>query len=66
MTVIQNPGRLQLVFSLPDEKTRTEAISNIRPTAQDQDLYDVANAIADLISDPLSLIRVSTSKDLAE
>lgn len=41
MTVVQNPGSLQIVFTFPDTKTRRESIMNIRPAAADQDLYDI-------------------------
>jgi len=44
MTVVENPGRLEIVFSLPGDKTRRESIMNIRPTATDQDLYDIGVA----------------------
>jgi hypothetical protein len=62
MTVVENPGSLQIVFALPDEKTRRESIMNIRPTAADQDLYDIGLAIANLIDDTLTDIRLATSK----
>jgi hypothetical protein len=62
MTVVQNPGRLDIILALPDEKTRRESIANVRPTAADQDLYDIAVAISGLLNDPLSEIRLATSK----
>ena len=61
MTVTENPGILEIVFTLPDTKTRMESIRNIRPEASDQDLYDIGNAIANLLNDTLSDIsRVVT------
>ena len=66
MTVVENPGRLEITFSLADEKTRRESIMNIRPTAADQDLYDIGVAIANLINDPLESIRRVVSKEYAE
>lgn len=66
MTVVENPGRLEIVFSLPDEKTRRESILNIRPTASDQDLYDIAVAISNLVNDPLDSIRRVVTKEYAE
>jgi hypothetical protein len=36
MTVVQNPGRLEIVFALPGDKTRRESIMNIRPAAADR------------------------------
>ena len=65
MTVVENPGSLQIVFTLPDTSTRRESIMNIRPTASDQDLYDIAVAIADLIDYALSDIRSTSSKTYA-
>ena len=62
MTVVENPGSLQIVFTLPDETTRRESIMNIRPTAADQDLYDIAVAISNLLNDPLSEIRLATTR----
>ncbi len=66
MTVVESPGRLEIVFSLPDEKTRRESILNIRPTAADSDLYDIAVAIANLVNDPLDSIRRVVTKEYAE
>jgi len=62
MTVVQNPGRLEIVFSLPDDKTRRESIMNIRPAATDQDLYDIGLAIANLLNDTLSDVRLVSTK----
>ena len=62
MTVVQNPGRLEIIFSLPDDRTRRESIMNIRPTANDQDLYDIGVAIANLLTDTLSGIRLVSTK----
>ncbi len=66
MTVVESPGRLEIVFSLPEEKTRRESILNIRPTASDSDLYDIAVAIANLVNDPLDSIRRIGYKEYAE
>ena len=65
MTVVENPGRLEVIFSLPDDKTRRESIMNIRPTATDQDLYDIGVAIANLLNDTLSDIRLVSTKAYA-
>ena len=62
MTVTQKAGRLEVVFSLPGDKTRRESIMNIRPTATDQDLYDIGVAIANLLNDTLSDIRLVSTK----
>ncbi len=65
MTVTTNPGRLEVIFTLPGDKTRSESIMNIRPTAADQDLYDIGVAIANLLNDTLSDIRLAGSKSYA-
>jgi len=62
MTVVQNPGRLEIVFSLPGDRTRRESIMNIRPAAADQDLYDIGLAIANLLNDTLSDVRLVSTK----
>ena len=61
MTVVENPGSLRIVLSVSGG-TRTESIMNIRPTAADQDLYDIGNAIANLLNDTLSDIRRVSTK----
>ena len=65
MTVVQNPGRLEVIFSLSGGKTRRESIMNIRPTATDQDLYDIGVAISNLLNDTLSDIRLVSTKAYA-
>jgi hypothetical protein len=62
MTVTENAGRLEIIFALPNSKTRTESIMNIKPTALDQDLYDIGSAIANLLNDTLADIRRTLSK----
>ena len=62
MTVVENPGSLEIIFALPENKKRMESIRNIRPTALDQDLYDIGNAIANLLNDTLSDIRRVVTK----
>ena len=62
MTVVENPGRLEIVFALPGDKTRRESIMNIRPTATDQDLYDIGLAIANLLNNTLSDVRLVSTK----
>ena len=61
MTVVENPGSLRIVLSVSGG-TRSESIMNIRPTALDQDLYDIGNAIANLLNDTLSDIRRVVTK----
>jgi len=65
MTVVENPGSLEIVFTLPSDKTRRESIRNIRPAATDQDLYDIGLAIANLLNDTLSDIRRIVTKAYA-
>ena len=65
MTVVENPGSLEIVFTLPDTSTRMESIRNIRPAALDQDLYDIGLAVANLLTDPLSDIKRTMSKSYA-
>jgi len=62
MIVVENPGSLGIVFTLPDTSTRMESIRNIRPAALDQDLYDIGLAIANLLTDTLSDIRRVSTK----
>jgi len=62
MIVVENPGSLGMIFAMPGDKTRSESIMNIRPTATDQDLYDIGLAIANLITDALSDIRHTITK----
>ncbi|MGC8721955.1 MAG: DUF1659 domain-containing protein [Caldisericaceae bacterium] len=65
MTVTENPGRLQVIFTVSATQKRTESITNVKPTATDQDLYDIGSAIANLLNDTLSDIRRSSSKSYA-
>jgi len=62
MTVTENASRLEIIFALPNNKKRTESIMNIKPTALDQDLYDIGSAIANLLNDTLADIRRTLSK----
>jgi len=61
MTVTENLGSLEIVFTV-GSKTRREIIRNIRTTATDEDLYDIAVAIANLLSDPVANIRRVSTK----
>ena len=65
MIVVENPGSLGMIFAMPGDKTRSESIMNIRPTAADQDLYDIGLAIANLLTDTLSDIRRVVTKAYA-
>jgi len=61
MTVTENLGSLVIEFT-SGTTTRRESIRNIRTTATDQDLYDIAVAIANLISDTVAEIRRVSTK----
>lgn len=62
MTALENPGWLELIFFLSGTKTRRGSISNIRPNATDQDLYNIGVALAKLIDDILSdIMHISTT-----
>ena len=61
MTVIEKNGNLVLVLS-DGTKTRRESVTGIKPTASDQDLYDIATAIADLLNDTVQDIRRVATK----
>ena len=59
---IKNPTSLKIKFDLGMEdgksKTRSRTYSNIRTTATSQDLFDIANSIANLQSyDVLEIIK---------
>ena len=64
MTVVENPGSLRIVLGVTGA-TRTESIMNIRPTAADQDLYDIGLAIVNLLTDPLFDMKHTMSKSYA-
>ncbi len=62
MTVTQKNGRLELLFDAGNGKTRRESITGVKPSASDQDIYDIASGIANLISDALQEIRLVSQK----
>ncbi len=62
MTVIQENGRLELLFDAGNGKSRRESITGVKPAAADQDIYDIATGIANLISDTLQDIRLRSTK----
>jgi hypothetical protein len=65
MTVIEKNGNLELILNT-GSKTRRESVRGIKPTATDQDLYDIASAIANLLNDPLVEIRRVDTKSYSE
>jgi hypothetical protein len=62
MTVIEKNGNLVLVLN-DGTKLRRESVTGIKPTASDQDLYDIATAIANLLNDSVQEIRRVSAKD---
>ena len=59
---IKNPTSLKIKFDLGMEdgksKTKSKTFSNVRTTATSQDLFDVANSIANLQSyDVLEILK---------
>jgi len=65
MTVIEKNGTLVLVLN-DGTKLRRESITGIKPTASDQDLYDIANAIANLLNDTVQEIRHTSAETYSE
>ncbi len=61
MTVTEKNGRLELLFDAGNGKTRREGLTGVKPAA-DQDIYDIASGIANLISDPLVDIQLRSVK----
>lgn len=56
MTVIEKNGVLEIVFDV-NGKTRRESITGIKPTATDSDLFEIAQAISNLLADAVSDVR---------
>jgi hypothetical protein len=61
MTVTERNGTLVLVIN-DGTKLRRESVTGIKPTATDQDLYDIATAIANLLNDTVQEIRRVATK----
>ncbi len=62
MTVTEKNGRLEILFDAGNGKTRREGLTGVKPAAADQDIYDVASGIANLISDTLMDIQLRSVK----
>ena len=62
MTVTEENGRLELRFDVGNGKVRRESLTGVKPSATDQDVYDVATGIANLISDALEGIYLRSTK----
>ena len=62
MTVTQQNGRLELQFDAGNGHVRRESITGVKPSATDQDIYDIATGIANLITDALSGIYLRSVK----
>jgi hypothetical protein len=65
MTVTEENGRLELRFDAGNGKVRRESVTGVKPSATDQDVYDVATGIANLISDALEGIYLRSAKSYA-
>ena len=65
MTVTEENGRLELRFDAGNGKVRRESVTGVKPSATDQDVYDVATGIANLISDALEGIYLRSVKSYA-
>ncbi len=63
MTVTEENGRLEFLFDAGDGKVRRESVTGVKPTVADQDIYDVATGIADLINDTLQSVRLTSRKN---
>ena len=65
MTVTEENGRLELQFDAGSGKARRENVTGVKPAAADQDVYDIASGIANLISDALAGIYLRSVKSYA-
>jgi hypothetical protein len=62
MTVTEKNGRIEILFDAGNGKTRREGITGVKPGSADQDIYDIASGIANLISDALVDIQLRSVK----
>ena len=62
MTVTEENGRLELQFDAGSGKVRRESVTGVKPASADQDVYDIASGIANLISDALAGIYLRSVK----
>ncbi len=62
MNVTEENGRLELQFDAGNGKVRRESVTGVKPASADQDVYDVATGITNLISDTLQGIYLRSVK----
>ncbi len=53
MTIVNQTGYVTLYLDGPDNKTLSVRLGNVKPTAEDADVYAVAQAVAALLAHPL-------------
>lgn len=56
MTVIEKNGVLEILV-VSNGKTRRETITGIKPSATDADLFEIASAVQNILSEPVSDVR---------
>lgn len=61
MTVLEENGILDIIVE-SNGKKRRESVTGIKPTVTDADLYEIATSIANLLAEPVALIRRRISK----
>lgn len=63
MTVVDQLGYVTIYLDAGDGDTVSVRLNNIKPTATDQDVYDVATTVAGLLAYPIDSIRRTLRKD---
>ncbi|HXK70940.1 MAG TPA: DUF1659 domain-containing protein [Caldisericia bacterium] len=63
MTVIDQLGYVTIYLDIGEGDTVSVRLNNIKPTATDQDVYDVATAVAGLLAYPINSIRRTKRAD---
>ncbi len=63
MTVIDQLGYVTIYLDIGEGDTVSVRLNNIKPTATDQDVYDVATAVAGLLAYPINSIRRTKRSD---
>ena len=63
MTVIDQLGYVTIYLDIGEGDTVSVRLNNIKPTATDQDVYDVATAVAGLLAYPINGIRRTKRSD---
>jgi hypothetical protein len=56
MTTVDQLGSVAIALTLAGDVTVSVRLSNVKPTAVDQDVYDVCTAIASLLDYPVASI----------